>query len=197
MDDKTAALRDLFVETTGTDTVTERQAEGRGTLVDRDPERAVRAVVAAMRERYAFTSDADGETLAAVVRAVHAGADDATVAADLGLDETAVRDARLDLHLVRDADREVPDGVAWADLRRLADGDASLGRVADELGVDPADVALPYRAALADAASRRANDRFRDEFAAVLDDADLSDRLTEMDDGLREATEDIETDVSF
>jgi hypothetical protein len=197
MDEKTAELRDLFVEATGTDTVTERQAEGRGTLVDRDPEAAVRAVVAAMRERYPFTSDADGETLAAVVRAVHAGVDDAAIAADLGLDETAVRDARFDLHLVRESDRETPDGVAWADLRRLAAEGASLGAVADDLGVDADAVALPYRAAMADDASRRVNDRFRGEFAAVLDDADLSDRLTAMDDGLREATEDIETDVSF
>jgi hypothetical protein len=46
---------------------------------------------------------------------------------------------------------------------------------------------------------RRAGGRFRDEFAALLSDADLGDRLAESarEDGLREATADLETDVSF
>lgn len=202
MDEKTESLRDLFVETTGTDSVTEAQAEGRGTLADRDDaavEAQVREVVAAMRERYAFTSALADDTaaLAAVARAFHDGADDAEIAADLDVDEATVRDARLDLHLVRDADREPPSGVADGDLRRLADEETPLGETASALDCDPADLAPAYRAALTDTASRRANDRFRAEFAALLTDADIAERLTEMDDGLREATEDMETDVSF
>jgi len=197
MDERTADLRDLFVETTGRESVTERQAEGRGTLVDDGDDRAVRAVVAAMRERYAFTTALDDEALVAVVRGVHDGRDDAALAADLGVDPAAVADARFDLHLVRDADREPPAGVDANRLRRLAAEGAPLSDAAAAVDADPGAVARPYRAALADVESRRATHRFRDEFAALVADADLSGRLTEADDGLREATEDIETDVSF
>jgi len=43
------------------------------------------------------------------------------------------------------------------------------------------------------------NDRFRDEFETVLQDRDLSDRMTEdmQKDGLDDATEGMETNVSF
>lgn len=202
MDEKTESLRDLFVETTGTEAVTEGQAEGRGTLADRDDaavEARVREVVAAMRERFAFTSALADDTgaLAAVARGFHDGDDDAETAAALNADEATVRDARLDLHLVRDADRDPPAGVDSDALRRLADEGATLGEAASALDCDPADLAPAYRAALTDAASRRVNGRFRAEFAALLTDADIAERLTELDDGLREATEDMETDVSF
>lgn len=201
MDEKTESLRDLFVETTGTESVTEAQTEGRGTLADRDgeTEARVREVVAEMRARYGFTSALadDIAALATVARAFHDGEGDAAVAATADVDEATVRDARLDLHLVREADREPPAGVEARDLAELAEAGASLGEAADVLDADPAALALPYRAALTDAASRRANGRYRDEFAALLADADLRGRLTEMDDGLREATEDMETDVSF
>jgi hypothetical protein len=202
MDEKIESLRDLFVETTGTEAVTEAQAEGRGTLADRDDgetEARVRAVVAEMRARYGFTGALADDTaaLVAVAHGFHDGDDDAAIAAAVDVDERTVRDARLDLHLVRDADREPPAGVDARALARLAEEGASLGDAADTLDADPAPLALPYRAALTDAASRRANGRFREEFAALLADADLTERLTEMDDGLREATEDMETDVSF
>jgi hypothetical protein len=201
MDEKTESLRDLFVETTGTDSVTEAQAEGRGTLTDRDgeTESRVRDVVAEMRARYGFTSGLadDVAALAAVARAFHSGEGDAAVAAAVDVDEVTVRNARFDLHLVREADREPPAGVEARDLTELAETGASLGEAADALDADPATLALPYRAALTDAASRRVNDRYREEFAALLTDADLRGRLTEMDDGLREATKDMETNVSF
>jgi hypothetical protein len=46
---------------------------------------------------------------------------------------------------------------------------------------------------------RLVGDRYRDEFARILDDRDLSDQLTKeiRESGLRDATEDIETNVSF
>jgi outer membrane murein-binding lipoprotein Lpp len=202
MDEKTESLRDLFVETTGAESVTEEQAAGRGTLADRDDaesEARVREVVAEMRARYGFTSALADDTtaLVAVARGFHEGDADDAVAAALDVDERTVRDARLDLHLVRDADRAPPAGVDPRALRRLAAEGATLGAAAAALDRDPAALAPAYRAALTDAASRRANDRFRAEFAALLADADLTERLTELDDGLREATEDTETDVSF
>jgi hypothetical protein len=202
MDEKTESLRDLFVETTGAEAVTEKQAEARGTLADRDDNEVaarVRALVITMRERYGFSSALadDDAALVAVARGFHDGDGDDEVAAALGVEEAAVRDARFDLHLVRDADREPPDDIERRALRRLASEGVTLGDAAAALDGDPADLARAYRAALTDAASRRANDRFRAEFAALLTDANLTERLTELDDGLREATEDIETDVSF
>jgi len=71
MDEKTSDLRDLFVETTGSGTVTERQAESRGTLTDRDDaviDERVRELVAAMRERYDFSTDLDDATYARIAR---------------------------------------------------------------------------------------------------------------------------------
>ncbi len=197
MDEKTADLRDLFVETTGEESVTERQTAGRGTLVDDGDATTVHEVVAAMRGRYAFTTVLDDAALVAVVRGVHEGRDDDAIAGELGVDPAAVVDARFDLHLVRDADRDPPTGVDAALLQRRAAEDASLSDAAEAVGAAPDEVARPYRAALSDVESRRANHRFRDEFAALVADADLSGRLTAADDGLREATEDIETDVSF
>ena len=47
--------------------------------------------------------------------------------------------------------------------------------------------------------ARRASQRYRSEFEEILTDADLTVQLTASvrDDGLEEATEDIETDVDF
>jgi hypothetical protein len=200
MDDRTEELRDLFVETTGADTVTERQEDARGSLTDReDAEERVRAVVARMRERYAFATDLDDDALVGVARAFFEGRDDAAIAEDLDVDETAVVRARFDLHLVDDADREPPAGVDLAALRRRVVAGDDLNAAAAALDADPGALSTAYRAAVADVASRRANGRFRDEFADLLADADLSTRLASdaREDGLREATEDIETDVSF
>lgn len=168
MDDKTAELRDIFLDATGgEETVTERQAERRGSLVDVDDPEAVdarlRALVATMRERYDFDTDLDADAYVRLVREFYDGADDDTLADTLGVDPDTVLQARLDCHLVREADEETPAV------------DASRERAV------------------------RANHRFRDAFADLLTDDDLSDRLASdsREDGLREATEDIETNVSL
>jgi hypothetical protein len=201
MDEKTAELRDLFVDATGSETVTERQEAARGTLVDRDDEavgEGVRDLVAAMRERYSFSTPLGDDAYALVARGRFADESDAAVAAairdELGdredgdteidpddIDAESVRKARLDLHLVRESDREVDadgggDGdeppFAYADLKRLTAAGNSIIECAD---------------------------RFRDAFRDLLTDADIEGSLASdaREDGLREATEDIETDVSL
>ncbi|TKX80510.1 hypothetical protein [Halorubrum sp. SD626R] len=222
MDEKTAELRDIFVETTGSDTVTERQAESPGTLTDRDEAAVaerVRELVAAMRERYDFSTDLDDATYARIARgrfeldddaslaAVLAAGDDAVRAPDEGdgpesvdIDPETVRDARFDLHLVRDADREVDDAeFDYADLKSLTAEGRSIVDCAEALGAEPDAVAKYARVARVDLTSTRANDRFRDEFRDLLTDADIEGNHAETarDDGLKEATEDIETDVSL
>ncbi|GAA0516151.1 hypothetical protein SAMN04488066_1157 [Halorubrum aquaticum] len=225
MDEKTEELRDIFVDATGSDTVTDRQEESPGSLVDRDDdavEARVAELVATMRERYDFDAgsgdgDADGDapdvelTDAEYERVVFGffdDEDDAAIADALGgsdsgpdarteRDARTVRDARLDLHLVADADRDAP--FEYAALKRLLAADRSVEAIAAKLDADAGTVREFVPVARADLASTRVNDRFRDEFRALLTDADIEDAhaATARDDGLREATEDIETDVSL
>ena len=82
MDEKTADLRDIFVETTGSDTVTERQGESRGTLTDRDAaavDERVRELVAALRDRYGFSTNLDDATYARIARASFEESDDENI----------------------------------------------------------------------------------------------------------------------
>jgi len=228
MDEKTSDLRDLFVETTGSDTVTERQAESRGTLTDRDEaavDERVREIVAAMRERYDFSTDLDDATYARIARGRFEEEDDESIAAALAeeretgetdgetgseaaddsgaapvVDPATVRDARFDLHLVREADREVDrEAFEYDDLKQLTAEGRSIVECADALDADPDAVAKHARVARVDLTSTRANDRFRDEFRDLLTDADIegSHAETARDDGLEEATEDMETNVSL
>lgn len=222
MDEKTAELRDLFVDATGSESVTERQDAARGTLIDADDpavDDAVRELVAAMRERYGFSTPLDDEAYALVARGRFDEADDGAVAAaireadglDIGegvaVDAETVRKARLDLHLVRESDRGVDadgdeDGdppFAYADLKRLTAAGNSIVECAEELDAAPDTVARYAAVARTDIASTRANDRFRDAFRDLLTDADIEGSLASdaREDGLKEATEDIETDVSL
>ncbi|RLM56593.1 conditioned medium-induced protein 4 [Halobellus sp. Atlit-31R] len=231
MDDKTAELRDIFVKTTGEESVTEAQSESRGSLSSTADDEAVddrvRELVTTMRERYDFASSLSDEGLVRVARAFFdpdaadatAGswspAADAALASSLPADVDAaeVFRARMDLQLVAEADRDAP--VPFARLRGLLqqrapedlDDEALAAELTAEAAADPDAGVDPdtetirrlRRVAEADLASRRVNHRFRDAFAELLTDADLSTRLAEdaRRDGLEEATEDIETDVSL
>ena len=224
MDEKTAELRDLFVDATGSETVTERQDADRGTLVDRDDEAAdeeVRDLVAAMRERYGFSTPLGDDAYALVARGRFEESDEAIAAAlrdglegggdEFGpddIDAATVRKARLDLHLVRESDREVHTSeetgaagppFAYADLKRLTAAGNSIVECAEELDAPPDVIARYAAVARTDIASTRTNDRFRDAFRDLLTDADIEGSLASdaREDGLREATEDIETDVSL
>ena len=221
MDEKTAALRDLFVDATGSETVTERQEETPGSLVDRDDEAVderVAELVAVMRDRCGFDggSDDPDETgsddpdeigsddtglddaaLVRVARGFFEDEDDMTVASDLGVDAATVRDARLNLHLVAEADRDAP--FENAELKRSLAAERPIEDCAAALDADPETVREYVPVARADLASTRVNGRFRDGFRALLTDADVEESFATAvrEDGLREAIEDIETDVSL
>ena len=222
MDEKTSELRDLFVETTGSDTVTERQAASPGSLTDRDEaavDEQVRELVAAMRERYDFSTDLDDATYARIARgrfeedddeaiaaAVSAAADDETAAdeatpdAPADVDAATVRDARLSLHLVCDRDRDTGDvPFEYAEIKRLTAAGRSIVDCADALDADPDTVAKYARVARVDLTSTRANDRFRDGFRDLITDAEIegSHAETARNDGLEAATEDMETDTNL
>jgi len=197
MDEKTEELRDIFTDVAESDTVTERQAETRGTLLgDGDVHERLVDVVGQMRERYDFGADLGDDDLARVVRAYDDGEDDDAIADRLDVSRSTVERARLDLHLVRERDRDAP--FALDTLRERLDDGATVASVADDLGVSESTVRRYRRVLAATERARRANERYREEFDAVLADVE-SDGITDgvREDGLEEATEDSEADVSL
>jgi DNA-binding CsgD family transcriptional regulator len=200
MDEKTEELRDIFMDVTDESTVTESQEESHGSLSSEAAiDERLEDVVGRMRDRYDFGTTLSDEDLVTVVRRFYAGDSDAEIARELGdasLGKTVAR-ARIDLHLLRDADTEAPFDVDT--LRELLDADASTAECADELDASEPTVRRYRRVVEVEQERRTVNDRFRNEFENILQDGDLSDRLTEgvQEDGLDDATEGMETNVSF
>ena len=90
---------------------------------------------------------------------------------------------------------------SWHELRELrrlrnADEDADLP---EELETDEGTIERALCVIEAQDEARTANDRFRDEFEEIVTDGDLTSRLARdaREDGLEEATEGMETDVSM
>lgn len=201
MDDRTEELKELFVETTGEESVTESQEEGTGELSDEvaaaDAPERVRELVARMRKRYEFATKLDDEALTELVVGFYADESDEELAEHLNVDEETVFTARLDLHLLREADREAP--FPFDELREMVVEDVQLAERIERLDGDPKTVERYSRVAEADRRSTRANHRFVDEFAELLTDTELTDShaATARDDGLEEAAEDIETNTQL
>jgi hypothetical protein len=203
MDEKTEELRDIFMDVTDEDTVTERQEEGRGSLADEqseaDVEAGIRSVVEEMRERYEFDTDLDDDALVRVVRGYFEGDSDTETAEAVGADRRTVFRARLDLQLLRDRDTDAPFDLA--DLRDLLVDDVPVSEVAEELGASESTVRRYRRVLRAQHEARQVSDRFRAEFEDQFTDAELSEQMTSevKEDGLEEATEGMESesDVSF
>lgn len=199
MDEKTERLRDIFLSVSDEETVTERQSAARGSLSDEPVDEADLAeLVEAMRERYDFATDLDDAALATVARGFYAGESDTAIGRELGgVSAGTVRRARLDLHLVTDRDLDAP--FELDELRQLRETDASTSELAEALDVSPSTVRKYARALDAQQRRRLVGDRFREEFDRLLGDGELSEQLTAAirETGLREATEDMETNVSF
>ncbi|MGM0606682.1 MAG: conditioned medium-induced protein 4 [Halobacteriota archaeon] len=199
MDEKTAELREIFLDATGADTVTESQAESPGSLTHEsaDVDDRIEELIGTMRERYEFDTDLDAAVLDSIVRGFFEDRSDEELAAALDLPADVVFDARMDVHLVSEADRDAPFPIDR--LRRLVVEGRSIDERKARLDVDGETVERYSRVVAADLESTRANDRFRDEFRALLTDFEIEGPLARdaREDGLREATEDIETDVSF
>ena len=200
MDEKTEELRDIFMDVTDEATVTEQQEETPGSLQsEAEVEDRLEAAVAEMSDRYDFGTSLSAAELVTVVKGFYAGDSDAEIARRLG-DESlgkSVARARIDLHLVRDADTDAPFDLDA--LRNLLDEGASDVDCADELDVSESTVRRYRRVVETQQERRTVNDRYRDEFENVLQDRELSEQMTAdvHDDGLDDATEGMETNVSF
>lgn len=198
MDEKTEELRELFLAVADEETVTEHQHPGRGSLeTDRDVEGELAAVIAEMRDRYDLETDLDDDQLITLVEAFYEGWTDEDLADLLEVDRREVRRARLDLHLVRAEERDAPFDVTRA-VRAVVDG-ATAGELAERFDVEEGTVRRFLRVHDVDRRSRLANQRFRDAFDTILGEAELSTRMVREvhRDGLEDATDGLETNVSF
>jgi hypothetical protein len=197
MDDKTAELRDIFMDVAEEETVTESQAEQRGSLLRQESvDDRLHDVVERMREQFAFTTALDTDTLCTIIREFYDGESDEGIATILRVPREMVVDARMDLHLVRDADTA---GVDVSTLQDRLDAGDTVESVAADVAAEPLEVRRAARALDAEERARRVSQRFRTEYEEILTDADIAVRLTAdtQEDGLEEATEGMEVDVEF
>lgn len=201
MDEKTEELRDIFLDVSEEETVTESQEAARGSVADsgEPDEERLKNTIAEMREKFAFETDRSVSDLRELIEYFYDGDDDETIADALSTSRDAVFEARMDLHLVRDDD---PVGVAveegtWEHLRGRAGENAEA--LAEDLPLEASEVERCLAVVEANARSRRVSNRFRTTFEECLTDADLSGQLAAetQRDGLEEATEDAEVDVDF
>ena len=195
MNEKTAELRDIFTSVTDEETVTESQEDTRGSLEtdERTVEERVGGVIRRMRDRYDFETELSTRELTEVVTAFYDGVSDEAIAAELDVDEATIFDARLALHLVSE---ENADGI---DLVEIRNGELDDAKLAEKFDVPASRIERYRRVAAARDESRAANDRYREEFDSLLADADIVERMATdvREDGLEDATEGMETDVSF
>ena len=198
MTDNTEELRDIFEDISDEDTVTETQEDSRGSLTrERASEERLREIIGRMHEDHEFESSLSNDELITVVERFYDDATDTAIADELGVSRRDVFRARLDLHLIRDRDTDAPFDLAA--LRDLLDDDRSTGEIADALDVSGSTVRRYRRVVEAQNEARRVSDRFRSEFEDALLEAGMGEEFTDemADDGLEEATEGTETNVSF
>lgn len=198
MNEKTEELRNIFMDVTDEETVTESQERTHGSLTsESEVEARLHEAVAAMRENLEFATSLDEEALATVVRQFYAGDSDSDIASDLDTTAKTVARARADLHLLRDSDTDAPFDMDR--LRGLQNADATVSEMADELDVSESTVRRYRRVVDTQEEIRRTNDRYRAEFENTLHDRELSERLTSSvhEDGLDGATEGQETDMTL
>jgi hypothetical protein len=198
MDDKTEELRDIFLSVSEEETVTESQDDDRGSLAEESGsvERRLAGTIDRIREKFGFETDLSDEQRRLVLEGFYDGASDAELAESLGTDTETVFRARMDLHLVRDAEPELDDAA----VRTVRDRpDASAAELAETVG-STADEIRRCRAVLeVQDRSRRVSQRFRTTFEEILTDVELTGGLTAdpHEDGLDEATEGAETEVDL
>ncbi len=195
MNEKTEELRDIFTSVTDEETITESQEDTRGSLTDQDEstvDERLEELIGQLRERYAFDLGLEEEVLLAIPKAFYEEKTDADIADELGIQSETVFEVRMALHLV---DENEADGVDLAAIRDSTDDSA----LAEAYDTDEATIRRYRQIAHARDESRAANDRYRDEFDSILAESELSTRMATnvREDGLEDATEGMETDVSF
>lgn len=200
MEEKTEELRDIFMDVTDEETVTESQAETHGSLsADADVEEQLRSVVEEMRDSLDFGTSLSVDELMTVVKGYYEDKSDTEIARELGddsLSKTVAR-ARRELHLIRDSDMDPP--FDFEAFRKAVNSDLSTSDLAEEFDVSSSTIRRYRRVVEAQREMRRVNNHYVDEFERLLEDKDLQARHAKgaTEDGLEDATEGQETDVSL
>ncbi len=199
MEEKTEELRELFLDVTDEETLTESQEDSRGSLTgESEPvDERLEAVIAQLDEKFGVQTSLSDDQECQLVRLFYAGESDAAIASSLDIPVADVFDARMALLLVREADIPEPELGREHQRELLAEG--TVETVAEETGLETAVVERAKEALTADERSGRVSHRFRIEFEEILTDADLTVRFTvgAHEDGLEDATDGAEVDVEF
>lgn len=198
MNEKTAELRDIFMEVTEDDTITEQQEESKGSLTEdeREIEGKLHAIIERMRDQLEFDTNHSVDEYLTVVRGFYDDERDAALADRLDIDQETVDRIRHDLHLLRERETDVPFDPA--EFRELVAEDHTDSEIADALDITESVVRTHRRVVETEDEIRRVNSRYTDEFEELLTDADLEEHTEDVtQDGLDEATEGMETNVSF
>lgn len=200
MDEKTQELRDIFLDVSEDETVTESQEDTHGSLAsDEEIDDRIADAITQLREEFDLATDLDDDALVTIVRAFYRGDSDDEIADEVDADVTAedVLEARLDLHLLRPEDTETDFDLAT--LREHLENDTPTDQICEDLDID-AETVEHYRDVLeVRAILQRSNARYPIEFEDALQDTQIAERLAHdaREDGLDEATEGQEVDVSF
>lgn len=206
MDEKTEQLRDIFIDVAGDKTVTESQTAERGSLLSGDGEvdERLTETIERMAREYGFDTPLNLDQRCRLVRGFYAGESDEAITETLGCTSDVVFRARMELHLVRDTDRDeqLEEQIRDRLLTAATEGGPELGtdaetELAEEYGRECLERALAVLGALE--RSRRSSHRYRAAFEGALTDDDLTDNLTTdtQEDGLEDATDGLESNVSF
>lgn len=198
MEEKTEELRDIFLSVSEEETVTESQAEQRGSLTDQQGsvETRIGAVIDQLREKFGFEASLSDSKRCELVELFYEEQSDDALATALETDTETVFTARMDLHLVREAEPALDE----ATLELLRDRPAAeIPDLATETGKDEETLRRAQRILDTEARSRRVSHRFRTEFEEILTDSVLRGQFASdaHEDGLDEATEGAEVDVDF
>lgn len=198
MDEKTEELREIFMSVADDASVTERQEESPGTLADEESvDDRLDALITRMRDHFAFRTDLDDAALRTIARGFFEDTTDDEMATNLNVDAETVFRARMDLHLVREADRETP--IPFETFRDLVAEDPETEALQARVEADAVVIERAVAVVEAEREMRRANYRYRDELNELLGDGDVAEHLTNdvTDDGLDDATEGLEVETSF
>lgn len=196
MNEKTAELRDIFMDVTDDDTITEEQVETKGSLTENEREikTKLRATIERMRGQLSFDTDFSIDEYETIVRGFYDEAGDTSLADRIGRDRDTVVRARHDLHLVREAETAF-DADAF---RRLSTDGRTDEAIADHLDIPESAVSDYRRVVETEDEIRRVNSRYTGEFEELLTDADLEEHTDDVTEtGLEDATEGMETNVSM
>lgn len=195
MNEKTAELRDIFMEVTDDDTITEEQQETKGSLTENEREikTKLRDTIEQMGE-LTFDTDLSLDAYETIVRGFYGEASDTALADRIDRDRDTITRARHDLHLIRD--RETDVSFDTDSFRRLITENHTDEEIADRLDIPKSAVRDFRRVVETEDEIRRVNSRYTGEFEELLTDADLQEHTDDVTEtGLDEATEGMETNV--